>query len=105
MSMARMIVALSVVNLVGFVAGSTRARPTGLEGTSNVLRGRSLELVDERRQVRARFNVEANGEVVLRLLDQQGSGSSSRSVGGGMASTTPRHQAASAIGLGDREST
>jgi len=72
MSMARMIVALSVVNLVGFVAGATRARPTGVEGTSNVLRGRSLELVDERGQVRARFNVEANGEVVLRPLDQQG---------------------------------
>jgi hypothetical protein len=72
MSMVRMAVALTVVNLVGVLAGLMPPRPTGAQDPVGVLRGRSLELVDERGQIRARFNVEANGEVVLRLLDQQG---------------------------------
>jgi hypothetical protein len=72
MSMVRMAVALTVVNLVGVLAGLMQPRPTGAQDPVGVLRGRSLELVDERGQIRARFNVEANGEVVLRLLDQQG---------------------------------
>ena len=37
-----------------------------------VLRGRALELVDDRGQIRARLNVEPGGTVVLRLLDQEG---------------------------------
>ena len=37
-----------------------------------VLRGRVLELVDDRGQLRARLNVEPGGGVVLRLLDQRG---------------------------------
>jgi hypothetical protein len=40
--------------------------------TPSVLRGRSLELVDDRGQVRSRLTVEPTGEVVLRLLDQNG---------------------------------
>jgi hypothetical protein len=72
MSMVRMAVALTAVNLVGVLAGLMQPRPTGAQGSVRVLRGRSLELVDARGQMRARFNVEANGEVVLRLLDQQG---------------------------------
>ena len=37
-----------------------------------VLRGRALELIDDRGQLRARLNVEPGGAVVLRLLDQRG---------------------------------
>ena len=37
-----------------------------------VLRGRALELVDERGRIRCRINVEQTGEVVLRLTDQRG---------------------------------
>jgi hypothetical protein len=72
MSMVRMAVALTAVDLVGVLAGLTQPRLTGAQGPAGVLRGRSLELVDERGQMRARFNVETNGQVVLRLLDQQG---------------------------------
>ena len=72
MTMVRLIVALTVVNLIGLLAGLAHVRPTGAQSAAGVLRGRSLELVDEHGQMRARFNVEANGEVVLRLLDQQG---------------------------------
>jgi hypothetical protein len=72
MSMVRMAVALTAVNLVGLLAGLAQARPTGAQGPVEVLRGRSLELVDGRGQIRARLNVESSGEVVLRLLDQEG---------------------------------
>ena len=72
MSMLRLAAALVAVDLAGLLGGLAQARPTGAQGSVDVLRGRSLELVDERGQIRARFNVETNGEVVLRLLDQQG---------------------------------
>jgi hypothetical protein len=72
MSVVRMAVALTVVNLAGLLAGLMESRPTGAQEPVGVLRGRSLELVDEHGRMRARLNVEANGEVVLRLLDQQG---------------------------------
>jgi hypothetical protein len=37
-----------------------------------VLRGQALELVDAAGQVRSRLNVEKDGQVVFRLLDQRG---------------------------------
>jgi hypothetical protein len=37
-----------------------------------VLRARTIELVDARRQVRAQIKVERSGEVVFRLRDQAG---------------------------------
>lgn len=37
-----------------------------------VLRGRALEIVDERGQVRSRLNVESDGHVVFRLMDRNG---------------------------------
>jgi hypothetical protein len=49
-----------------------QAGPAGAQGGPAVILGRALELVDGRGQLRARFNVESSGEVVLRLLDEQG---------------------------------
>jgi hypothetical protein len=49
-----------------------QARSADVQGTTPVLRGRALEVVDEHGQIRARLNVESNGEVVFRLLDQEG---------------------------------
>jgi hypothetical protein len=37
-----------------------------------VLRGQALELVDAAGQIRSRLNVEKDGQVVFRLLDQRG---------------------------------
>jgi hypothetical protein len=37
-----------------------------------VLRGRALEIVDERGRIRSRLSVEADGEVVLRMVDRSG---------------------------------
>jgi hypothetical protein len=45
---------------------------TGLTTAEPVVHARALELVDDRGVVRSRFNVEAGGEVVLRLLDENG---------------------------------
>lgn len=57
----------------GFFLGSWgHAQPTAAQSPAPVLRGRALELVDDRGKLRARLNVESNGEVVFRLLDQQG---------------------------------
>ena len=63
--------ALSACNLalVLFTLGSGR---TAAESTPPTLRGRALELVDERGQVRSRIDVEPSGEVVLRLLAEDG---------------------------------
>jgi hypothetical protein len=67
-----MAVVLTTLNLALPVGALTQVRPTGGQIPVQVLRGRALELVDERSQVRARLNVEPNGEVVFRLLDQRG---------------------------------
>jgi hypothetical protein len=56
---------LVIVGLTGFPFSRTRE-------DAPLLRGRALELVDDRGQIRARLDVEPGGEVVLRLLDRRG---------------------------------
>jgi hypothetical protein len=63
-------VALGGANLLLLGLLARGPAPTG-QGPS-VIRGRALELVDERGQVRARLNLEPGGDVVFRLLDQEG---------------------------------
>jgi hypothetical protein len=72
MRVHRIVAALTLVNLGFVLATLVPARPTSAQTTMPVLRARVLELVDERDAIRARLNVESNGEVVFRLLDQQG---------------------------------
>jgi SnoaL-like domain len=48
------------------------ASPTGASTELPVLRGSALELVDANGQIRGRLNIEPQGEVVLRLLDERG---------------------------------
>lgn len=57
-------VAISFV-LVGTLLMGAKAEP-------QTVRARALELVDERGTVRGQWTVEPDGEVVLRLRDQQG---------------------------------
>jgi hypothetical protein len=52
-------------------AASLAQQPTAPE-EAPVLRGRALEIVDERGRIRSRLNVEADGEVVLRMVDRNG---------------------------------
>jgi hypothetical protein len=72
MTIVRLALALTVVNIVLLLVALPQAGPADAQGTPAVLRGRVLELVDERSQIRARLNVESSGAVVLRLLDEQG---------------------------------
>ncbi len=68
----RIATALTIVNLGFFLAALSQARATTAQTATPLLRARVLELVDERDAIRARLNVEPNGEVVFRLLDQTG---------------------------------
>jgi hypothetical protein len=66
---------LTVVNLailVFLAAQGGMANAQGAPETALVLRGRALALVDEQGQVRARLNIEPDGEVVYRLFDAKG---------------------------------
>jgi hypothetical protein len=72
MSMQRLAVALTGTNLVILFAILGQGGPTAAQPGAPILRGRALELVDDRGQVRSRLDVESDGEVVLRLLDRNG---------------------------------
>lgn len=72
MNSMRIAVALGVLNLAILVGAAVHTRTAGAQGDEDILRGKALELVDEGGKTRARINVEPGGEVVFRLLDQQG---------------------------------
>jgi len=72
MNPLRIAVALGALNLTMLVGAGVQTRAAGAQGGQDILRGRALELVDEGGRARARIDVEPSGEVVLRLLDQQG---------------------------------
>ena len=81
MKIQRLLIVLTLVNLALLIFTLAQARPTSAEGVS-VLRGRALEIVDERGRVRASVNVlpagtQPNGEtypetVLLRLITKRG---------------------------------
>jgi hypothetical protein len=71
MTTQRLALTLSVLNLAILTGAAMRTRPAD-PGGGEVLRGQALELTDERGKARASIRVEEDGQVVLRLLDQQG---------------------------------
>jgi hypothetical protein len=72
MNTLRIAVALGALNLAILAGAAVQARTAVAQGGDDILRGRALELVDEGGKTRARIDVEPSGEVVFRLLDQQG---------------------------------
>ena len=72
MTIHRLVVACTAVNLVALLLVVARPGHTTAPTVAPVLRGRALELVDDRGRVRSRLDVEPGGEVVLRLLDEHG---------------------------------
>jgi hypothetical protein len=70
MTQHRLVIGLVAVNLLLIVLVAAQAGPHGT--TQDVLRGRALELIDERGQVRATLDVDETGEVLLRLRDRNG---------------------------------
>jgi hypothetical protein len=72
MRILRFVTALTGLNVLLLVAVLAKSDSAAAQGSGDILRGKALELVDQRGQIRARLNVESDGQVVLRLLDQQG---------------------------------
>ena len=72
MKMQRFTLALAAINLVLLFLTLTRVRSATIQAITPIVRVRTLELVDDRGQVRSRLNVESDGEVVLRLFDKNG---------------------------------
>ena len=94
---------LTLVNLALLIFTLAQTRPAVAEGALPVLRGRALEIVDERGRVRASLNVlpagtQPNGEayaetVLLRLITERGRqsvkiGASERAAGVSLAGPT-----------------
>lgn len=65
----RFVIGLIALNLLLILLVAAQ---TGPNAPQDVLRGRALELVDERGQVRASLDVNETGEVLLRLRDGNG---------------------------------
>jgi hypothetical protein len=72
MSVQHFTAVLTAVNLVLLSLTLPRVLSSSAQSAGPVLRGRALELVDDRGTLRTRLNVEPGGQVVLRLLDQNG---------------------------------
>ena len=96
MKVQRLLIVLTLVNLVLLIFMLAQMRPAAAQGVVPVLRGRALEIVDERGRVRASIQVlpartQKNGElsaetVLLRLMTEKGRpsvkiGSSEQSAG------------------------
>jgi hypothetical protein len=72
MKLQPLTLSLTAINLALLLLLLTQLASTNAQTDASVLRGRALELVDEQGKVRSRINVEASDEVVLRLLDKNG---------------------------------
>lgn len=73
MKLQQLAIALTVVNLVLLLFTMTQVRSTTAQTVTPILRGRTLELVDERGVVRARLGVKEPSTVVeLDLFDKNG---------------------------------
>jgi hypothetical protein len=70
--MQRTAIVLTFVNLVLLLFTLAQPKFTEAQNVMVTIRASAIELVDERGQVRSRLNVEESGEVVFRLLDQDG---------------------------------
>ena len=82
MKVQRLLVVLTVVNLVLLIVTLVRIRPAAAETVAPMLRGRGLQIVDERGQIRASIqvlpaNAQKDGElsaetVLLKLITEKG---------------------------------
>jgi hypothetical protein len=82
MKIQRLLIALTIVNMVLLVLSLVQSRTVAAQGVAPVLRGRALEIVDDHGRVRASIQVlpastQRNGElsfetVLLRLITEKG---------------------------------
>lgn len=72
MKMQKFAIGLTAINLVLLLVAVAQAKSVATPPAAPLLQAQAFELVDARGQVRSRLNVEEDGAVVLRLLDQDG---------------------------------
>jgi hypothetical protein len=73
MKVHRITIALTLLNFCLLLVTLVQTRPVTAQNVAAVLRGRAIELLDERGQVRAQLTVEPNNnEAVIRLRDPKG---------------------------------
>ena len=72
MKSLRLAVAFTTINFLLLLGVVLRERAAAAQRISAVLRARAIELDDGRGRVRAQLDVEAEGEVVFRLRDSNG---------------------------------
>jgi hypothetical protein len=72
MRLTRLASLLAALCLVSLLAVLFLDRPVDAKRVPSVVRARAFELVDRNGQARMQIEVERNGEVVLRLRDQDG---------------------------------
>jgi hypothetical protein len=72
MKTERVIVLLTIVNLLLFIGHMAHLPPALAQAKTSVLRGSGLELTDAAGRVRAQFDVEPSGEAVFRIRDASG---------------------------------
>jgi hypothetical protein len=70
MTQRSVVAGLLTTNVLLLAFAAARPAPGGTP--QDVLRGRALELIDERGRVRASLDVDETGEVLLRLRDRSG---------------------------------
>ena len=72
MGLRRLVVGLAGMNVVLLAVLLVQGQRASAAGEVGTLRGRALELVDERGRVRGQITIEADGEAVFRLRDADG---------------------------------
>ncbi len=72
MKLHRLAVTVTVGQSGAAAHGAQGPAEHAVQEPAPIIRARALELVDDRNKVRARLNVEEDGEVVFRLMDQKG---------------------------------
>ena len=72
MNVRRFAVPMACVGIVLVVLWLFQERSAAAQTPMDVVRARTIELVDNRGRVRAQLNVESSGEVVFRLRDSAG---------------------------------
>ena len=72
MNVRRFAVPMACVGIVLVVFWLFQDRSAAAQTPMDVVRARTIELVDNRGRVRAQLNVESSGEVVFRLRDSAG---------------------------------
>jgi len=66
------VILFTLLNLIILINIAAQTKQKDIPGNAQIIRARSIELVDDKGKSRALLSVEANGETVFRLRDSEG---------------------------------